>query len=358
MKNLFHLIICVVLITACTGDEPIIQEPVPPEPLTIDSIDLNLVNLADLDVSDEFMVYDFTTRIPGEIWGCTYLSESDTPNMTLFSYNLAANQMDIFKAPTNLGLNTFNVVEAGPDGILYMHSTGILHKAIAIYDTKTGIWSSIEMPDYVLGITIDEVNNILWIGHYKGVSKYQAGNLVTFDDTNSILKRITSGSNNSFFGSELAVDKAGVTWYANMNELYFYKDEEWFLHPLSPLSEQFIISHIVAHESDGVLIKVPQESLYHLTFDIEIGNYNSVSELVNPSKLPINLIGRLSDESIIYSHVDGLSYYDSTRDTIIQVDAANSLIPINKSGLKLDRDQEGKIWIGGKNILATLPDEW
>jgi ligand-binding sensor domain-containing protein len=357
MKSIFHLIICVVFISACGKNDPLDSLP-EIEEVIVDSIHLDLVSLVPQGESDYFVVSDFTARISGKIWGCTYLEESDNQAMMLFSYNIVTNQIDIFSAPTNLGLSVFNNIEAGPDGKLYMHSSGIVHNAIAIFDTNTQSWSSIEVSGYVKGITVDEVNNALWIAHNQGVSRYQNGNLFTFDDTNSNLTRIESGSNYSFFGFALAVDKAGVIWYANQNELYVYVNEEWSLHPLSPTSEQYIITHIVPHESEGVFLKVPHESLYHLTFDMEISNYNNILELVAPQKLTINLLGRLADESIIYSHSGGFSFYNSSQDSTIQVDANNSLLPINNGALKLDRDTEGNIWIGGDNILGKLPNKW
>jgi len=363
MKNIFYLLVAVVLISACNKNELVIQGPIIPEPEVevqiIDSVQLNLLSLDIPRKSGDFLIYDFTARIPGFIWGCTYLEESADEDMVLFSYNLATKDLKLIAAPIDLGLSNFQRIVAGPDGKLYMHSAGILHNAIAVFDTNIRTWSSIEVAGLIGGFTVDEVNNTLWIAHHEGVSRYQNGELFTFDDTNSNLQRIESGSNNSFFGFQLAVDKGGIVWYANQNELYTFVNEEWSQHPLSPLSDRYIISHVVASESEGVLINVPYESLLLLNKDTEIRNYNSIPALTNPPKSPLSLLDRVTDENILYSHRDGFSFYNSLLDSVIQVDASNSLLPASNSmALKLDRDAEGNIWIGGHNILGTLASEW
>jgi len=360
MKKIFYLLLSVLLLSTCNEDEPTIQVPTDPEPevVLIDSVQLSLLNLDVPGAPDNFLIGDFTARIPGFIWGSTHLHENGDNFAALFSYSLANNRVSLFAAPTDLGVSNFHKIEAGPDGKLYVHSSGVVHKAVAVFDTNTGAWSTIEVAGFVSGIAVDQVNNILWIAHNEGVSRYQDGELFTFDDTNSNLQRREPDINNSFFGFALAVDEAGVVWYANQVDLYTFTNEQWALHPLSPLSSNYIITHIVPAETGGVFVKTPNESLYVLDAEAEIRNYNEKEELTNPINLTIDILDRANDESIIYSYNNGFSYYNALLDSLILVDYNNSLLPERNMQLKLDRDLQGNIWIGGNNVLGTIPNEW
>ncbi|PHI17966.1 hypothetical protein CEQ90_20395 [Lewinellaceae bacterium SD302] len=363
MRNILYFFICLTLLCTCNDEEQDIvipateeQEPMPePEPEIIDSVQVVLVEWP--DELNDLIIQDFTARLPGYIWGCVY-DRANQDNLLIFSYNILSGQTNVISAPENIGLPNFQVIESGPDGKLYLHSSGIVDNRIAIFDTNNNIWSSIEIPGFINGICVDEVNNNLWVAHKNGVSRYSDNILSTFDENNSILSRVVSGTNNSFFGSLLTVDMSGTLWYANTNVLYTFINGEWSLHPLSPLSDSYIITHIVASESEGVLIKVPNESLQQINSTEEIRNYNSITELIESQRSPINIIGRLSDESIIYSHQDGFSYYDSAGNNVVQVNSTNSILPSGNHAYKISRDSEGDIWIGGNQTLAILPSEW
>ncbi|MEL6803734.1 MAG: hypothetical protein AAFO91_08145 [Bacteroidota bacterium] len=236
-----------------------------------------------------------------------------------------------------------------------MASGSSLHKGVAVFTPDTRQWSAIEVPGFVNAIEVDEATNTLWIAHRAGVSRYQDGDVFTYDRSNSDL--LMTDPEDSFSGFTLAVDKSGIVWYANQNDIYTFIDGEWSLHPLSPLSENYLVSGMVPSQSDGVLIKTPFESLHVLDTDSEIRNYNEVNQLASSSILP-GLMDRASDESVIYAFTRSIHYYDAIQDTIIQVDATNSRFPMNGVCVGLDRDLEGNLWVGGDEVLAKLPAGW
>lgn len=357
MKKTLYLLFAFCMLAACNpNDDPTLTNPKDDEPVistaSVDSVQLNLLDIGNLSIRD------FTARIPGFIWGCTYVEDApgnQRNSKVLFSYNLSTEEIEYVYGPPEIDLDHFLAIEAGPDGKLYIHSYGFKYKEVAIYDTQAKTWSRIEVNGFVNGITVDEASNALWVAHEEGVSRYQNGELFTFDDTNSNLQRIVSGSNNSFFGHALAVDKEGIVWYANQNELYTFKNDQWSLHPSSPLSENYIIWRMVAAESEGVFVQIPREFTYRLQAASEISRLKedaTISDFIT-----IDILHRASDKSIIYSHSKGFLHYSIERDSVISVNSRNSLLPDASMELRLDHDHEGNVWIGGIGVLGILPRE-
>ncbi len=365
MRNLLLFLLLVLSLGACDKEELVPRDPSPPqepvleEPVaSVDSFHLNLVTLDTTWARVGFVIRDFTARVPGVIWGTTYREERSGVVEGLFSFDVATQRLDFISAPSDLGLPHYMRITAGTNGQLYIHSSGIVSDRVAVYDMATQAWSTIQLPGYVSGTTYDDFDKKLWIAHDEGVSTYKDGTLYTYDNTNSPLRRILSGSNNSFLGGAPTVDREGNVWYANQRDLYLYVHGEWAEHPLSPIPGSFRISHLVASERTGVLINAYDEYLSLIDPSKKVKDYQQIPELAEQRKFPLSLLDRNSDESLIYTHAYGLSYYDAVRDTVVQVDASNSVLPAREMNFLLDRDPEGNIWIGGVNVLGTLPETW
>ncbi|NJC27883.1 NHL repeat-containing protein [Neolewinella antarctica] len=364
MKNIIYLCAFAILsFGSCQTEETILGGPLipelEPEPQVgvVDSINVELVNLQWPNPGKDYNIVDFTARLPGYIWGCI-AKTNDHRELEIFSYDISSNQVQTFTAPDTLDVPYFQIIEGSSNGKLYLHSSGVVKNKIAVFDTRSSSWSSITLPGFVGGITIDESNDEVWIAHNNGISRVQNDSVITYDESNSALRRIISGPNNSFFGFVLAVDVSGTVWYANSNIIYTFNDEEWSVHPLSPLSDTYIVTHIVPDEIEGVLIKTPRENLLQLNASKVIKSYNAVPDLIEPARGAINILGRSVDSSIIYSHMNGFSFYAPRKDSVFQVSAQNSNLPTLRDGLKLSRDLDDNIWIGGGNTLGILPDEW
>ncbi len=365
MKDLLLFLLLVLSLAACDKEEIVPrepsppQEPVPEEPVApVDSFHLDLVTLDTTWARAGFVIRDFTARVPGVIWGTTYREERGEVVEGLFSFDVGTEQLNFIPAPRDLGLPHYMQITAGTNGKLYIHSTGIVSDRVAVYDLAAQAWSTIQLPGYVSGTTYDDFDKMLWIAHKEGVSTYQDGTLYTYDDTNSPLRRIVSGSNNSFLGGAPTVDREGNVWYANQGDLYLHIKGEWSEHPLSPIPGSFRISHLVASERTGVLVNAYDEYLSLIDPSAEVKDYQQIPELAEQRKFPLSLLDRSVDESLIYTHLYGFSYYDAARDTVVQVDASNSILPAREMSFQLDRDPEGNIWIGGGNVLGTVPETW
>ena len=238
-----------------------------------------------------------------------------------------------------------------------MHSTGFKFDVVVVFDRKSNSWSQINIPGLVNGITVDKKNNVLWVAHQEGVSKYANDVLITYDDTNSALERIQSGSNFSFFGFKLEIDQSGILWYANMTELYTYQEGRWSKHLNSPLSSSYIIWAMVSSEAEGVFTLIPETSLYVLNAQGVLRLYEGESDIQFPEDIVLDIQSRISDNSIIYAHNNGLSVYNLDRNELITIDSKNSLLPNTDLSLKLDRDLEGNIWFGGGQVLGIVPED-
>lgn len=357
MKTFVYLLACVVLIGACKDDDVIMPMPEVPGPPTVDSVHLTAVDLRWPGGPDRYAIGDFTAQIPGYVWGCVADLENQSSNK-LFSYHVATGLVEVLTAPAEIKLPAFTNIEAGPDGKLYVHSSGYLSKSVAIYDTRDGAWSSIQVPGLVNGFAIDPVTNSLWIAHGEGVSRLKDDTLTTYDETNSGPRRTTSGSNYSFSGFQIAVDRAGNVWYANGTELFTFSNDEWSLHPLSPLSNRYIITHVVSIDSGGVLVKVPEEALVVLDTESKILDYGNVRNLATSSDIAIDIAQRTVDNNIIVSHFDGFSFYTPSRDSVTVVNSKNSIIPTGNTLYALSKDEFGNVWFGGYRTLIKLPNDW
>ncbi|OAV45157.1 hypothetical protein [Lewinella sp. 4G2] len=360
MKYTYYLLLLALLISACEDEDMLSPDPGLPEEEeevvnVVDSFELNLVELPVINESGNFSVLDFTTQIPGFIWGTTYRREAE--KNVLFSYNISDETFQYFTPPGDLGILSPRWTVAGPDGKLYLYSTGFIYSEVAVFEIESETWSSITIPEGVNRVIADLNKKDVWIAHGAGVSRYRNGELLTYDDTNSGLQKVTSGANTSFFGGPMAVDSDGVVWYANQGRLFQFRDEAWTEHPNSPFTDITRISQISPAESGGVFVKVSFGALTQVKFNEVVNTYTN-EELTVPSRPAFDIIERGSDESIIYSHTNGFSYYSLSADTLIIIDNTNSELPQGQLNLYMERDANGVIWFGGHNVFGTLPDEW
>ena len=80
MKKLFYIFALAVLLLSCNKDEGVIQAPVDAgqEEVAVDPISFDLLELDTPNQRAYFVIFDFTVRIPGYIWGCTYPQNGST----------------------------------------------------------------------------------------------------------------------------------------------------------------------------------------------------------------------------------------------------------------------------------------
>ncbi|MEO0787776.1 MAG: membrane lipoprotein lipid attachment site-containing protein [Bacteroidota bacterium] len=358
MKRTLVFLFALVVLAACNEDEPVLQGPIDTGPeISVDSIDLSLVDLNDPGFAENFLIFDFTTDIPGSIWGIT--REEENGEEVLFSYDASTEDIRFHTPPSDLGINRFEEIAAGPDGSLYLHANSLVFNLVAVYNTSTGDWSTIEVEGGVDGVTVDQVRNTLWVSHSAGVSSFQDDELInTYDETNSVLQPINTGSSTFFNGFAIAVDNSGVVWFANSNDLYTFIDDEWSLHPLSPLSEVYIISGLFPSRSEGVYIKTAFESLYQLNAEGEIRNFNTLDEVTTTTAL-LSVVDQVSDEGILFSTGGSfLNFYDPADASLTRIDSENSLLPTDARVRGIKVDASGNTWIGGHNVLGILSEDW